>query len=87
MVNAIYKLNNNDFVVASLKPKESYRTVWINLGKNIDKNFINGKIVLDNYSTLELKNHKDYPKQTNEHNALADAKWNKKLHEFIINKI
>lgn len=42
MVNAIYKLNNNDFVVASLKPKESYRTVWINLGKNIDKNFIYG---------------------------------------------
>ena len=25
----------------------------------------------------------DYPKQTNEHNAIADAKWNKKLHDFI----
>lgn len=25
----------------------------------------------------------NYPKQTNEHNALADAKWNKELHEFI----
>lgn len=24
-----------------------------------------------------------YPKQTNEHHALADARWNKKLHEFI----
>ena len=30
-----------------------------------------------------LKKHKDYPKQTNEHNALDDARWNKKLHEFI----
>ncbi len=27
--------------------------------------------------------HDDYPKQENEHNALADAKWNLKLHEFI----
>ena len=25
-----------------------------------------------------------YPKQKNEHNALADARWNKALHEFII---
>jgi len=30
-----------------------------------------------------IKNHRDYPKQTSEHNALADAKWNKKLHEFL----
>jgi hypothetical protein len=25
-----------------------------------------------------------YPKQENEHNALSDAKWNKKLYEFIL---
>lgn len=25
----------------------------------------------------------EYPKQTNEHNALADAKWNKKLFDYI----
>lgn len=24
-----------------------------------------------------------YPKQENEHNALADARWNKKLYEFL----
>ena len=30
-----------------------------------------------------LKSHPDYPKQDNEHNALDDAKWNKKLHEFL----
>jgi hypothetical protein len=30
-----------------------------------------------------LKKHQDYPKETNAHNALADAKWNKELHEFI----
>jgi len=27
--------------------------------------------------------HVEYPKQENEHNAIADARWNKKLHEFI----
>jgi hypothetical protein len=36
---------------------------------------------------LELiKCHKDYPKQENEHNALADANWNKKLYDFLINQ-
>lgn len=30
-----------------------------------------------------LKELKEYPKQTNEHNALADAKWNKELHKFL----
>lgn len=30
-----------------------------------------------------LKKALGYPKQINEHNALADAKWNKKLHEFL----
>jgi len=26
-----------------------------------------------------------YPKQTNEHKALTDAKWNKALYEFLNN--
>lgn len=30
-----------------------------------------------------IKLHKDYPTQDNLHDALDDAKWNKKLHEFI----
>lgn len=30
-----------------------------------------------------LKEHIHYPKQENEHNALDDARWNKKLHEFL----
>lgn len=36
-----------------------------------------------NYSLEELKSLPNYPKQTNEHNALSDARWNKKLHEFL----
>lgn len=30
------------------------------------------------------KEHRDYPKQKDEHNALADARWNKKLYEFLL---
>jgi len=30
-----------------------------------------------------LKSRTTYPKQENEHNALDDAKWNKRLYEFI----
>lgn len=30
-----------------------------------------------------LKKDKNYPKQINEHNALADARWNKQLYEFL----
>lgn len=35
---------------------------------------------------LMCENHKKYPKQLNEHNALADAKWNYELYKFL-NKI
>lgn len=31
-----------------------------------------------------IKTRIGFPKQENEHNALADARWNKKLHEFLI---
>jgi 3' exoribonuclease, RNase T-like len=32
-----------------------------------------------------IDKHPDYPKQTNEHNALSDAKWNYKLFKFLRN--
>ena len=35
------------------------------------------------YSVELYKTYVSYPSQTNEHNALADAKWNKRLHDFI----
>lgn len=31
----------------------------------------------------DIKKHPAYPKQTDEHNALADARWNKQLHDFL----
>jgi hypothetical protein len=32
---------------------------------------------------VKWEQHVDYPKQENEHDALADARWNKKLFDFI----
>ena len=40
----------------------------------------------DGTDMVELRNLPTYPKQENEHNALDDARWNKKLYEFL-NKI
>jgi hypothetical protein len=31
----------------------------------------------------KIKAHPDYPKQENEHNALADAKWNYEFYKFL----
>jgi hypothetical protein len=35
------------------------------------------------FSFSSIKDISNYPKQENEHNALADARWNKELHEFL----
>lgn len=44
-------------------------------------------INIDDYSLDQklklLKSQKGYPKQIDEHNALADAKWNKELYDFL----
>ena len=39
----------------------------------------------DNLSTKlrEIKAYSNYPKQTNEHSAIHDARWNKQLYEFL----
>ncbi len=34
-----------------------------------------------------IKSNRDYPVNPNDHNALSDAKWNKKLYNFINNDI
>jgi hypothetical protein len=41
-----------------------------------------GELSLDE-KISHLKKHVNYPEQVNEHNALDDAKWNQKLHEFL----
>lgn len=57
--------------------QESYRLYNIKkeeYKKGAGKNFIN-----------KMSNHLDYPKQTNEHNALSDARFNKELYYFLKN--
>lgn len=54
--------------------------VQLNKFKNLGDDTY-GKI---DWDLKKLKSHPKYPKQENEHNALADAIWNKKLHEFIV---
>lgn len=47
-----------------------------------DDRFMNGN---ENFETKLsfIKNKDNYPKQENEHSAIHDARWNKKLHEFL----
>lgn len=49
------------------------------LSKNV---FDASKLTFETKLAL-LKNRPDYPKQTDEHNALADAKWNYELYKFL----
>jgi len=34
-------------------------------------------------NSYKIQTHPNYPKQTNEHSAIHDARWNKKLYEFL----
>lgn len=65
--------------------KESDMSKWITTAP-IDKKIIN----IDDYTLgmkVELlKTQQGYPKQTNEHNALADARWNYELYKFLQTK-
>lgn len=55
----------------------------INLPNGFSKYCIDLKQECDKVPDQPIKNHNSYPKQTNEHNALADARWNKALYDFL----
>jgi hypothetical protein len=63
-----------------LKQELDKKAEWMMLHAPIHKESIGGG---KEWWLNEFKNFRDYPKQTNEHNALADARWNKELHNFI----
>lgn len=50
--------------------------------KSYDDMFCNGDESMETKLGW-IKNKDSYPKQENEHSALDDAKWNKRLHEFL----
>lgn len=49
-----------------------------------ETNLLAGRWIISKKGRLEiLKMHEDYPKQSNEHNALDDAKFNLELYKFL----
>lgn len=72
----MFKPNNEDKYVQYIYSKLKHHELLKCDGYNI----------ISKYKTVkEIQALPNYPKQTNEHNALADAKWNKKLYEFLTN--
>jgi hypothetical protein len=64
------------------------RDIWGNSNRSIYTIGKGDHQEKDRLATFEeklstIKEVEEYPKQTNEHNALEDAKWNKELYEFI----
>lgn len=57
----------------------------IDLPKGFPMYCVDLKQIYDSLKRPDIKTYPSYPKQINEHNALADAKWNKKLYEFLDN--
>lgn len=54
----------------------------IDLKQTLDGKAPEGKYMASKTSGFPIEEHQQYPKQTNEHNALADAKWNFELYKF-----
>lgn len=50
--------------------------------KSYDDHFMNGNESFE-WRLKVIKNKDSYPKQSNEHNALSDAKWNHALYNFL----
>ncbi len=77
-----------DEKVNSIK-KSNVNIVSINENTGLDKftDFKSLDIDLASYTFEQklqlLKHQKNYPKQTNEHNSLSDAKWNFELYKFL----
>jgi hypothetical protein len=64
------------------------RDIWSNQNMSIHTIGNGDNQEKDRRATFEeklkrLKELKEFPKQINEHNALDDTRWNKKLHEFL----
>lgn len=56
---------------------------WIESCVEVNGNYPSIEKMVYVLHDVAIRQHPDYPKQSNEHLAIEDAKWNKKLHEFI----
>lgn len=67
-------------------PKEFFQKLECDICKHNVLEYLEmtGEAFTLNFRLKKIKEkHLNYPTQDNAHNALDDAKWNKKLHEFI----
>lgn len=71
-----------DRIVSTTSNKQLDAICQADLYHNLADIYTNDLSLAYKLSHLET-HHPSYPKQTNEHNALADAKWNKELYDFI----
>lgn len=56
---------------------------WAEKAMPTFQSLLGGVPVTFDRALQELKNDANYPKETNEHNALADARWNRDLYKFL----
>lgn len=63
--------------------KQRYRSELLQRTLEYKGDMFDSEAESERYKPEIIKDHPLYPKQTNEHNALADAKWNKELYEFL----
>jgi hypothetical protein len=56
---------------------------YAHLRDDLKPGVLGGEFSLDKKLKV-MKGSNNYPKQTNEHSAIEDARWNKKLYEFLI---
>lgn len=66
-----------------LDDKQRYRSELLQRTLEYKGDMFDSEAESERYKPEIIKDHPLYPKQTNEHNALADAKWNKELYEFL----
>ena len=62
---------------------EGFPMYTIDLKQILDEKVIMLQFSSNHNAITDITKLNEYPKQTNEHNALSDAKWNKQLHEFL----
>ena len=66
----------------TLDEKENKKTLMVDVA-TIPNNMEIHDYIAKYYKFKSLKEHPNYPKQTKEHNALADAKFNHELYKFL----
>ncbi len=77
----------DDKIVEWNQKVQNRKTMHPNVAREYNTMFKATYINDCNFTIEDFKWHPEYPTQDNEHNALDDALWNFKLHQFLLNKL